>query len=373
MEHYIQAVSLRWYNACAYYAVALSRGLTASGHRVTFAGTSNTPAVEKAREYGIEILNNKSKKSKKYFEQIRLVNEYRQYVLKNNIKLVNVHNGHDHFLWSVALRKTGIPLIRTSGNQIPPKVHILSRFLIKRCTAGIITSCKKIQGFYSNGFDINAEKIPVINGGINTDYYSTDYNRGQLRKKIGLPEDAFVFGIVGRFSPDKGHKHFFRAAGIITKEYPEVWFLAAGWKAQLTVEDIHSMAHKAGVFDRTVFPGWCLDSRDSIGSLNVGVIASVSSETICRIAMEYMAMGIPVITTDTNVIPEIVRHNESGLVVPSGNPEAMAQAMKQLLISREKVKAFGQVGRKIAEKEYSLESFAAQTIEAYRGILDNGR
>jgi len=373
MEHYIQAVSLKWYNACAYYAVALSRGLMASGYRVTFAGASGTPAVEKAGEYGIEILDNKSQKSKKYFEQIRLVNKYRRFVLKNNIKLVNVHNGQDHFLWSVALRKTGIPLIRTSGNQIPPKVHFLSRFLIRRCTEGIITSCKKIQGFYSDGFGIDAEKIPVINGGINTDYYSIDYNRCQLRKKIGVPENAFVFGIVGRFSPDKGHKHFFRAAGIIAKKYPKVWFLAAGWKAQLTVEDIHEMVRKEGVFDRTVFPGQYSDARDIIGTLDAGVIASVRSETVCRIAMEYMAMGIPVIAADTNVIPEIVRHNESGLVVPSGNPEAMAQAMKQLLISKEKIKAFGQLGRKIVEKEYSLESFAAQTIEAYRSILGNGR
>lgn len=371
MDHYIQAVSLRWFNACAYYAVALSRGLKALGNRVTFAGVSDTPAVEKASEYGIEILDKKSQKSRNPFEQIRLVNKYRRFVLKNNVKLVNVHHGHDHFLWYLALRGTGIPLIRTSGNQIPPSVHFFSRFLIKRGTAGFIASCRKIQGFYSDGFGIEAERIPVINGGINTYYYSIDYNRSQLRNKIGLPNNAFVFGIIGRFSRDKGHKFFFRAAGIIAKEYPEAWFLTAGWKAQLTEKDIRTMAREAGILDRTVFPGHYPDSRDIISSLDAGVIASVGSETVCRIAMEYMAMGIPVIATDTNVIPEIVRHNESGLVVPSGNYEAMARAMKQFLISKEKARAFGQYGRKIAEREYSLESFAAQTIEAYRSILRN--
>ncbi len=102
------------------------------------------------------------------------------------------------------------------------------------------------------------------------------------------------------------------------------------------------------------------------------MIASVGSETVCRVAMEYMAMGVPVIASDTNVIPEIIRHDESGIVVPSGNSEAMARAMKQLLISKGKAKALGQYGSEIAMREYSLESFAAQTIEAYRSILGNG-
>jgi len=372
MDHYVQAVSLRWFNACAYYAVALSCGLKSLGHRVTFTGVSGTPAVEKATEYGIEILDEKSQKPKNPFEQIVLVNKYRRFVLKNNVKLVNVHHGHDHLLWFLALKGTGIPLVRTSGNQIPPNTHIFSRFLIKKGTAGIITSCKNIQGFYSKGFGIETEKIPVINGGINTDYYSICYDRGRLRNKIGLPDDAFVFGIIGRFSPDKGHKYFFRAAGIIAKEYPEAWFLAAGWKAQLTEKNICAMAREAGVLDRTVFPGHYQDSRDIISSIDAGVIASVGSETVCRVAMEYMAMGVPVIASDTNVIPEIIRHGESGIVVPSGNSEAMARAMKQLLISNEKAKALGQYGREIAVREYSLESFAAQTIEAYRSILGNG-
>jgi len=125
MDHYIQAVSLRWFNDCAYYAVALSCGIKSLGHRVTFTGVSGTPAVEKATKYGIEILDEKSQKSKNPFEQIVLVNKYRRFVLKNNVKLVNVHHGHDHFLWFLALKGTGIPLVRTSGNQIPPNTHIV--------------------------------------------------------------------------------------------------------------------------------------------------------------------------------------------------------------------------------------------------------
>jgi glycosyltransferase involved in cell wall biosynthesis len=372
MEHYIQAASIRWYNACAYYAVTLSEGLAAAGYRVTFAGDPGTPAMKRAVEEGIETLSVESRSSNKILNQIAVIREYRRYVKENDVTLVNVHNGTDHFLWAMALRGTGIPLIRTSGNQIPPNVHPLSRFLLKKGTSGIIASCGTIRGFYADGFGIDADTIPVINGGINIGHYSAEYDRVMLRKKFGLPENGFVFGLVGRFSHDKGHKHFFRAAGIIAQEFPDVRFHVAGWDAQLKLKDIHAMAKGSGVFDRTVFTGREKDSREIAQSLDAGVIASVRSETVCRIAMEYMAMGIPVISSDTNVIPEVVRNNETGLVVPAGNPEAMASAMKQLMISKELAETFSRSGRKVAEKEYSLESFAAQTIEAYGSILGNG-
>ena len=91
MAHYIQAASLRWYNACAHYAVTLSRGLTVLGHRVTFAGAYGTRAIEKAGEYGIELLTKKSRKTKWHYEQIGCVNKYRQFALSHNVTLVNAH------------------------------------------------------------------------------------------------------------------------------------------------------------------------------------------------------------------------------------------------------------------------------------------
>jgi hypothetical protein len=138
MGHYIQSVSVRWYNACAYYAIALSRGLKALGHRVTVTGTHGTPALEKASEYGIYVLDHKP--GGILFDHVRLLQIYRHYALKNGATLVNVHSGRDHVLWSIALKGNGIPVVRTSGNQIPPRVHAISRFLLKRGKRGVIAS-----------------------------------------------------------------------------------------------------------------------------------------------------------------------------------------------------------------------------------------
>ena len=371
MKHFVQAVTVRWYNACAYYAVSLSQGLSALGHRVTVVGGYDTPAVKKAAELGLDVYDNPDTSSVVLFAYMKRVKAYRKFALENNLALVNAHNGTDHSIWAVALRGTGIPIVRTSGNQIPPGRNAVSRFIVLKKTAGIIASCRTISDYYSEVFGIESEKIPVINGGIDNEYYVGDQKSCSLRNDLGIPEDAFVFGILARFSLDKGHRHFFHAAEIVFKKYPEAWFLVAGWNAQLTERDMRVMSSEAGITEHTRFAGRYPDTRNLIGALDAGVIASVNSETICRIAMEYMAMGVPVIATDTNVLPEIVSHRRSGLVVPAGDPEKMASAMEEMLESREKVQQFGECGRKTIDSKYSLTSFAAQTLKAYRSITEN--
>ena len=368
MEHFVQAVTIRWYNACAYYAVSLSKGLVALGHRVTIVSEHGNPVLEKAQESGIDIFENTNQMFTYPLTFFQKVHACRKFAFENNVALVNAHHGSDHLLWSIALRGTGIPLIRTSGNQMPPNHNMCSQFLVKKKSAGVIASCRTIHGFFSRSFDIEPEKIAIINGGVDSDFYTPAHPGGVVRKNLGLPEDAFVFGILARYSPDKGHSNFFRAAEIVAKKHSNAWFLVAGWNAQLSEKDMRSMASEAGISNRTRFAGRYPDNRDLISSLDVGVIASIGSETVCRIAMEYMAMGIPVVATDTNVIPEIVHHASTGLIVPAENPKALASAMEHMIMLKEKARTFGECGRKIIEEEYSLPSFASKTLKAYRSM-----
>ena len=128
------------------------------------------------------------------------------------------------------------------------------------------------------------------------------------------------------------------------------------------------MAAEAGIADRCVFWGRETDTRGMIGCIDTGVVSSVRSETICRIAMEYMAMGVPVIGTDTNVIPEVVRHGETGLIVPAGDFPAMAAAMERMTSAPDIAARYGGNGRAVAVREYSLEVFARKTLDAYGGF-----
>ncbi|MBN1291650.1 MAG: glycosyltransferase family 4 protein [Candidatus Latescibacteria bacterium] len=367
MEHYVQAASIRWFNACAYYATTLCRGLKLLGQRVTFVGRAGLPALENVRRYGVEVFCRRAPVFENPVEYLATVKTYRKFALEKGVTLVNVHNGNDHLLWMFALKGTGIPLIRTSGNQIPPKNHIGSRMILKK-TAGIIASCNTVSNYYIERFGIGNSSIQVINGGVDENYFIRRNVSGRLRKNLGISDDAFLFGIIGRFSPVKGHRYFISAAKKTSSKYPNARFLICGWDAQLKEADIRSMVSKAGMEDMTSILGRQNDIRDVISSLDAGIIASLGSETICRIAMEYMAMEVPVIAVDTNVIPEIIRDKVTGIIVSAGDSEAMASAMENMIQNRDRVKEMGHKGREIIMHNYTLEAFAEQTIAAYRSF-----
>jgi glycosyltransferase involved in cell wall biosynthesis len=371
MAHFIQAVTVQWYNACADYAVSLAKGLRLLGHRVTFAGGDGTPAVERARELGFEVIVYPPAALVNPLGLIGLAGMCRSFVRANGVETVNVHHGRDHLLWAAALRGGIAPLVRTSGNQIPPKKNPGARLLISQ-SRGIIASCGTIREYFTGAYSLDPERIRVINGGVDDTFFTPGHPRGILRDTLGIPHDAFVFGIIGRYSPVKGHRYFFEAAGEIARKFPDAWFLVAGWNAQLCESDMKEMARQAGIIERTRFTGRQQDIRDAIGSLDAGVIASTGSETICRIAMEYMAMGIPVVAASTNVIPEIIRDRETGFVVPPGDAEAMTVAMAHLASSRGEAAALGANGRARIEREYTLGRFAEKTLDAYRSMTADG-
>jgi len=371
MEHIVQAVTIRWYNACAYYAVALCRGLKAGGHRVTLAGGEGTPALEEARRWGIDVLSAPSPASHNPLVLVRAVAAFRKFAREQGVSLVNVHNGCDHSAWTLALRGTGIPLIKSSGNQYPPKIHVGSRLLNGK-TAGFIASCRTVADYYRNGFGLGADRVDIINGGIDSAFFTPDYPRGAARKTLGIDDKAFVFGIIGRFSPVKGHRHFFEAAGKCAKKHPHLRFFIAGWDARLREDNIREMARDAGIIGQCSFPGRSNDIRDLIGSIDAGIIASTGSEAICRIAMEYMAMAVPVVAADTNVIPELIPHGEAGFIVPAGDPEAMGNAMEKLVTSPDRGRSLGLRGREIVLSRNSLDAFARRTLEAYGRFTGHG-
>ena len=78
--------------------------------------------------------------------------------------------------------------------------------------------------------------------------------------------------------------------------------------------------------------------------------------------MEYMAASKPVISTDVNVLPELIQNGITGLIIPSDDVQALSDAMLKLSNSLDMLKTFGMNGRKRAEKNFRLKIFA-ETIE----------
>ena len=179
-----------------------------------------------------------------------------------------------------------------------------------------------------------------------------------------------VIGIISRLSPVKDHQTFLKAAAILTKRYANVQFLISGEEAQFSHEDLFRVARKLNIQDKVIF----LDRQDNIkkliGILDIGVVASKGSEVICRISVEYMAMGKPQVVTSINVLPEIIEDGKNGFIVPPGDAIAMAEKLSHLIDNHDLRIRMGNQARQIAETKYSYSALIDKTLKVYQKTLE---
>lgn len=102
-------------------------------------------------------------------------------------------------------------------------------------------------------------------------------------------------------------------------------------------------------------------------------VAPSLQEAFGQTVIEAMACGVPVIGFDTGGIPDLVRHGQTGLLCPTGDADALAVAIRQLLLDESLRSAFGQSARAVAEKEYSLSMPAQRHRALYSALVADVR
>jgi len=214
--------------------------------------------------------------------------------------------------------------------------------------------------------EIPAERVWVIRNGIDTSEYRPDPNTDVLeRYGIDLARPYVIF--VGRITRQKGVPVLLRAAsGLIPEAQLVLLAGAADTPEQLAevTELVDGLrAHRSGVF-------WIpemLPKPDVIQLLSHATVFAIPSvyEPLGIVNLEAMACGTAVVGSRTGGIPEVVADGETGLLVPPGEPEPLAEALNVLLRDPDRAEAMGQAGRKRAVSEFGWPAIAAQTADLY--------
>ena len=299
---FVQIVNVRWYNASAWYGINLSRILKGMGHDVIVAGLPDSPPIRKAKEYGLQTLEGyfNSDNPLKLYPAIRT---FHHMLAEFQPDVVVAHRGE--FFWYTALLKAmgKLPkLIRVRGDIRPPKKGLVNRWLHLQCNA-IITSGTFMEQKLIDTYGLPPEKIRTIYGGVDTSvFFPRDPETiRNVRAHLGIPESVRLAGIVGRYDPVKGHDVLFKALAQCTRPV----HLVVAVKDDQDIREIDRLAEENGVSDKVTAVGHLENIGNFMGSLDVGIISSLGSEAICRVGMEIMACGVPIITSDVGVLPEI--------------------------------------------------------------------
>lgn len=193
-------------------------------------------------------------------------------------------------------------------------------------------------------------------------------NRAELLSECGLPEDAVLLLSVGRISPAKGLVFAVRALPRILENYPAAHLLAVGpttdqeWVAQVTTE-----AAKLGVEDHLHLIGARSDVVEFLRAADVFLFPSLY-EGLGIALIEAMAAGCACVASSTGPLPEIIADGKTGLLVPAGDSDALAEAVNRLLASSELRTELGTAARQSVLQRFQPQPAVDRLTEIYESV-----
>jgi glycosyltransferase involved in cell wall biosynthesis len=212
-------------------------------------------------------------------------------------------------------------------------------------------------------------KVEIIYNGVDLERFAPVSTERQARAKriLGYESHESVIAIVTHLTPVKGVDVFVAAAAIVAREMPHARFLVVGGGPLL--EALLDSARSLGIEKRISFCGEVADVIPYLAAADVGVLASLS-EGLPNAILEYMAAGLPVVSTDVGGVAELLGEDgDCGFRVPTGAPAAMADRLVVLLGSSELRLEMGARGRSRAKDLFGLNRMLDQYEKLYQRLL----
>lgn len=361
---------VRFASAMAWYTFHLARGLIKQGHDVRLSAKRGSPLADWAINEGLPGYSSRDYRSGNPLELYKAYAELQQAIKEFKPDILNPHCPPGHALAAFAGNRK-IPLIRTVADPRPPKSHFINRYLHEYRTDGMIYSTASSLARYDRVFNFKRTLEKVILPGLDLSLFP-DANNTSLRKKLNVPDDALFAAIVARMSPEKGQELLIEALAMLSSEHRRkvVVLLTGDDSKERAAHHLEALARTKGVLECLRFAPRLSDIRPLLNEIDLGIITSVRSEAVCRVALEYMAYSKPIISTDVNILPEVVRDGINGWCVPLADPKKLSNALQAAISDRMMLKKLGAQGYNLLFSEFSLDQMTNETLEFYHNVRE---
>jgi glycosyltransferase involved in cell wall biosynthesis len=195
----------------------------------------------------------------------------------------------------------------------------------------------------------------------------------RARTALGIQQNRFVIGIVGRLQPDKRQHRVIEAIRILRARGHDVHGLIVGGNAWNLAPDyeprLHALVRELGLDADVTFTGQVADAMPLIASLDALVNASVT-EGCPLVLLEAMALGVPVVAPANSGGPaEVVEHGRSGILSRNAEPSELAKALEQLVTSVELRRRLGEGGRQRFLAQFTADGMARSFQQSFEALL----
>lgn len=211
------------------------------------------------------------------------------------------------------------------------------------------------------------QKILRIYNAIDVEGFGANSD-GRLRHSLNLPEGSKLVGTVACLRPQKGYEFLIRAARMVIDRIPAAHFVAVGEMDPMMSQPLFDLVDRLELKRQFHFLGFRSEIPKILSELDVFVLPS-TSEGLPLALLEAMAAGKPAIATQCGGPSEVVTNNVTGLLIPPGEPDAIAEAVVELLTNQEFAERLARAGQAKVRAEFALSKMLQEYEALYERLL----
>lgn len=289
------------------------------------------------------------------------------WLTKNPVDVINTHSSTDSWLTALACLFLKHPpsMIRTRHISAAVSDNAVTRWLYVKAACHVVTTGEALreQLIRDNGYP--SHHVTSVPTGVDTNHFLPG-DKMRAREMVGLPRDRIIVGIVATLRSWKGHRYLIEAFAQMSDKTHRLLIVGDGPQREALQRQITEL----GLDGRVIMPGNQRDVLPWLQAMDIFVLPSYANEGVPQAAVQAMLCGLPVVSTPVGGILEAIQHEQTGLIVESGNSQQLHEAINRLLSDVQLCQTLGAAARKRAREKFGLDVMLDKMEPIFREAME---
>ncbi|MDP2939633.1 MAG: glycosyltransferase family 4 protein [Candidatus Omnitrophota bacterium] len=340
---------------------------------------SEGPLVDEALKKDLAVVILPHLKNKiNIFDDLLALFEIIGLIRQEKFTIVHTHNSKAGILGRFAARICGVPIVvhtlhscvfnYPNLNWFQKRFFLFLEKLAAKITDKLITISEPLKDEFIKAKVASRDKFITIYSGVEIEKFKLHSNIAEKKQELGIPENKFVVGIVGRLDEGKGHEFVLKSVPLVLNEVKDVVFTFVG-DGPLR-KSLENLATELGIRENVIFTGIRNDVAEVLQVFDIFCLASLY-EGMGRVILEAQVAGKPVVATRIGGIPDIVCENKTAFLVKTKDASSLAGALLKLIKDDSLRQAMSDAAEEFVSFKFSSEKMVADIIKVYEELLKN--
>ncbi len=293
----------------------------------------------------------------------------RRFLKDKSIDIIHCHTSHAHTLGyfsSMGLKTKVVVSRRVDFSIYKGRIKLLNKIKYNLMCDKIVAISKKIRDILISD-RINESKITTIYSGVNVNRI-VKVDSESLRKEFNINDGSIVCVNIAALVPHKGQKYLLESFAKVITKHPEAILIIVG-EGKLKKE-LFDLSDFLGLKSNVIFAGYREDIEELLALADIFLMTSVE-EGLCTSILDALSLNKIVVATDAGGIPEIIKDEETGILVKKGDSKSIAEGILKVMDNLSFYKEKFKNGKKYVSNNFSVENMVKGNIAVYKEILQD--